>query len=73
MTLCEVAIGPGSVPLTDIHEHAWRVESGHRTSTGRVLYVRCVACGVRRMDLQDHPLVPPNALSATIGRTISAG
>jgi hypothetical protein len=45
------------------HEHTWRVESTHATSTGRVLYVRCDQCGAWRVDLQDHRHVPRAALS----------
>lgn len=48
------------------HEHAWLVESRHPTSEGIVLYVRCDDCGVRRIDLQQHPLAPPEALSRTL-------
>lgn len=44
------------------HEHAWRTESQHATSAGRVLYVRCV-CGTRRVDLQQRFDAPPAALS----------
>lgn len=56
----------GVVPVVD-HEHAWRTESAHTTSDGRVLYVRCVGCGTRRVDLQQRTDDPPWALSATIG------
>lgn len=47
------------------HEHAWLVESRHPTSGGTVLYVRCGDCGIRRVDVQQHPHVPPAALSRT--------
>lgn len=50
-------------PTRIAHEHAWRVDSRHPTSEGIVLYVRCGACGTRRVDLQSHPQVPPTALS----------
>lgn len=50
-----------------IHDHAWLTESGHQTSDGRVLYVRCVRCGARRVDLQAHPLVPPHSLTRDQG------
>lgn len=46
------------------HEHAWVVDSRHPTSEGVVLYVRCVACGTHRVDLQAEPQRPPTALSA---------
>lgn len=49
-----------------IHEHAWLVESRHPTSEGIVLYVRCDGCGVRRVDVQQHPQVPPTALSRAL-------
>lgn len=49
------------------HEHAWSVESRHQTSEGTVLYVRCVDCRDRRIDLQLHPSAPPRALSREIG------
>ena len=52
---------------TPTHEHAWLVESRHRTSEGTVLYVRCADCGSRRLDTQAHPQQPPIALSRTIG------
>ncbi|WP_312168730.1 hypothetical protein [Microbacterium sp.] len=45
------------------HEHAWLVESRHRTSDGTVLYVRCADCAMRRVDLQPHTQMPPTALS----------
>jgi hypothetical protein len=54
-------------PTTAPHEHAWLVESRHPTSEGVVLYVRCTACGARRVDLQSHPHVPPTAMSAELG------
>ncbi|MFE7224848.1 hypothetical protein ACFU7D_08705 [Nocardioides sp. NPDC057577] len=50
------------------HEHGWLTESSHQTSEGRVLYVRCAQCGVRRVDLQPHPLLPPRSLSRVQGR-----
>lgn len=46
-----------------IHEHGWLTESSHQTSEGRVVYVRCARCGVRRVDLQLHPLLPPRSLT----------
>jgi hypothetical protein len=50
-----------------IHEHGWLTESSHQTSEGRVLYVRCAQCGVRRVDLQPHPQLPPWSLSREHG------
>jgi len=47
-------------------EHGWSVESRHTTSIGLVLYVRCLRCGVRRVDVQEHVQVVPHALSAEI-------
>ncbi|MFD6856880.1 hypothetical protein ACFWCF_05990 [Rhodococcus sp. NPDC060090] len=49
-----------------VHEHGWLVESSHQTSMGRVLYVRCEACGTRRLDLQHHNQTPPRALSKNL-------
>jgi hypothetical protein len=48
------------------HEHAWHTESSHRTSEGRVLYVRCGLCGSRRVDLQPHPHTPPTPVSTPL-------
>lgn len=48
------------------HEHAWLVESRHPTSEGHVVYVRCADCGIRRVDLQAHPHLPPIPLSALL-------
>ncbi|CAH0222735.1 hypothetical protein SRABI76_02548 [Microbacterium oxydans] len=64
---------PQTLPLPRIpahsqpHEHAWLIESRHRTSEGTLLYVRCVDCGIRRLDSQTHPHRPPSALSREIG------
>ncbi|WP_433584629.1 hypothetical protein [Microbacterium hydrocarbonoxydans] len=55
-------------PITTAHEHAWSVESRHRTSDGTVLYVRCGDCGTRRVDVEQHPSMPPSALSRTLRR-----
>lgn len=48
------------------HEHAWLVESRHPTSEGVVLYVRCVGCDSRRVDLAGSRHLPPTALSRTV-------
>ncbi|WP_129785379.1 hypothetical protein [Promicromonospora panici] len=49
------------------HEHSWATESRHPTSAGHVLYVRCTACGIHRVDLQGHHDVPPAPLSRVVG------
>lgn len=51
------------------HEHGWVTESTHPTSEGHVIYVRCVRCDVRRVDLQEHPLVPPRGLTPALPRS----
>lgn len=48
------------------HEHTWWVESRHATSEGQVTYVRCGACGTRRVDVQEHSELPPRAVSAEL-------
>lgn len=55
----------GAAP-THPHEHGWNVESRHATSAGLVLYLRCVACGTRRADVQEHVDLPPTALSVEL-------
>jgi hypothetical protein len=55
-----------SAPETQ-HEHSWATESRHPTSAGHVLYVRCTACGIHRVDLQGHWDTPPVALSRVVG------
>ncbi|MDQ1172587.1 hypothetical protein QE430_000894 [Microbacterium testaceum] len=45
------------------HEHGWITESAHSTSQGRVRYVRCSACGARRVDLEAASVVVPLAMS----------
>jgi len=52
----------------NVHEHAWLTESQHATSAGRLLYLRC-ACGTRRVDLQHHFDVPPEAVSRPLTLT----
>ncbi|RZU63115.1 hypothetical protein [Zhihengliuella halotolerans] len=54
---------PAVTDLPAAHEHGWRVESSHATSAGRVLYVMCGDCGMRRVDVQESAHVPPSALS----------
>ena len=68
MTNLNTASRPTIGSSARAHEHAWRVESSHRTSLGRVLYVRCVECGTRRVDVQEHAELPPVGLSSEIGR-----
>jgi len=53
-------------PTSPAHEHAWLTESRHRTSDGVVLYVRCLDCGTRRVDLQTLSTLPPAALSVEL-------
>ncbi|MDQ1123590.1 hypothetical protein [Microbacterium trichothecenolyticum] len=48
------------------HEHAWLTESVHVTSAGRVRYVRCAGCAVRRVDLDAPATVPPTPLTRPI-------
>lgn len=62
-TLPTLPIPVSALPPAARHEHAWLVESRHRTSDGAVLYVRCADCGTRRVDLQAHPAAPPTAIS----------
>lgn len=50
-------------PLPVAHEHAWLTESRHQTSDGAVLYVRCAACGIRRVDVQERSDATPAAIS----------
>lgn len=63
---------PDTLPIprltsrADVHEHAWLVESRHPTSEGVVLYVCCVGCDSRRVDLAAHAQVPPAALSRVV-------
>jgi len=49
-----------------LHEHAWLTESAHRTSIGDVVYVRCVGCGARRVDLRGAGSLPPTPQSRAI-------
>ncbi|MDQ1082768.1 MULTISPECIES: hypothetical protein [Microbacterium] len=49
------------------HEHAWRTESMHLTSEGRVRYVRCTGCAARRIDLDAPVTAPPTPLTRTLG------
>ena len=73
MTNLNTASRPIIISPVRAHEHAWIVESGHATSLGHVLYVRCDACGTRRVDVQEHGEQPPVALSSEIVRRDSRG
>lgn len=48
------------------HEHGWVTESAHATSQGLVRYVRCAACGTRRVDLEPGTVVTPVAVSRPV-------
>jgi hypothetical protein len=48
------------------HEHSWVTASRHPTSAGFVLYVRCTACGIHRVDLERHRDLPPAPLSRLV-------
>ncbi|MDT0158485.1 hypothetical protein Q9R19_12700 [Microbacterium sp. ARD32] len=51
---------PLRIPLPiRMHEHAWLTESAHATSEGEIVYVRCVGCAARRVDLRMHEALPP--------------
>ena len=61
---------PHTIPLApsaSVHEHAWVTESVHLTSVGRVRYVLCAECSVRRVDVDPAAVVPPTALTREIG------
>ncbi|MGG7449327.1 hypothetical protein ACQ3HE_00290 [Plantibacter auratus] len=45
----------------DACPHTWATESAHATSEGSLRYLRCAACGSRRVELRPHddaPAVP---------------
>lgn len=48
------------------HEHSWITDSRHAVSAGYVAYVRCPACGARRVDLEEGPEQPPVALTRAL-------
>ncbi|MGP9487563.1 hypothetical protein CIK76_11780 [Glutamicibacter sp. BW80] len=52
--------------LVGTHEHSWISESKHPTSIGYVIYVRCNACGVRRVDIQNQTNLVPTPVSAEL-------
>jgi len=55
------------IALASVHEHAWITESLHATSEGRVRYVRCADCPVRRVDVDPSVSTPPTAVTREIG------
>ncbi|WP_309129506.1 hypothetical protein [Microbacterium sp.] len=56
---------PSTLPLPVIatHEHAWIVDSAHRTSEGEIVYVHCTGCPARRVDVRSSPWSPPREIS----------
>ncbi|KAA9085292.1 hypothetical protein [Microbacterium radiodurans] len=58
---------PAPTVLSAAHEHGWTTESTHPTSQGIVRYVRCPACGTRRVDVQSAPGWVPRAASIQLG------
>ncbi|WP_433675765.1 hypothetical protein [Microbacterium gorillae] len=63
-----IAAEPLTSPIRT-HEHGWVTESRHRTSEGVVVYVRCVDCDARRVDIA--PAMPvahlaPVAISTVV-------
>jgi hypothetical protein len=61
-----------SLPLSPLapagyatHEHGWIAESRHPTSDGVIVYVRCVGCGTRRVDL----IAPCGPVPTAVSRT----
>jgi hypothetical protein len=54
--------------IEPVHEHGWVTESAHRTSQGEVVYVLCVTCGSRRVDLR----APHDLLPSALTRAVSA-
>ncbi|WP_147916167.1 hypothetical protein [Ruania zhangjianzhongii] len=61
MTVLHDRAGAGSTRDEQLHD--WLVESRHDISTGTVVYVCCTRCGVRRVELQESPWLPPLAIS----------
>lgn len=58
---------PQTHPIA-VHEHGWATESRHATSEGVVRYVRCLACGSRRVDVEPPAVVPPVATTVVVDR-----
>ncbi len=69
MAILQTLPQPTITQSESTHEHAWTVESRHATSTGRLLYVRCVECRARRVDLQQRFDAPPAAVSRELTST----
>ncbi|MFC7431798.1 MULTISPECIES: hypothetical protein [unclassified Agrococcus] len=65
MTSTTLAQHPRTQPIA-VHEHGWTTESTHATSEGTVRYVRCAACGARRVDLEPAASAPPAAASTIV-------
>ncbi|WP_353113895.1 hypothetical protein [Microbacterium sp.] len=68
MTAIHALPETSGIPVT-AHEHGWTTESSHRTSEGLVVYVRCTACGTRRVDLRADGGMPPAMLSHPVVAT----
>jgi hypothetical protein len=66
MSLFTANVLHGDIKHVD-HEHMWVTESTHPTSEGRVMYMRCDACGLRQVNLQPVGTLPETAVSRTIG------
>jgi hypothetical protein len=74
MTIASIATDARLPEHTGCPEHAWDVESSHRTSIGTVLYTRCVRCGNRRVELQENrSMVPPIVQSKVVQSKVVQG
>jgi len=60
-----IAAEPLTSPIRT-HEHGWITESRHRTSEGLIIYVRCVDCDARRIDVVPWAAATPAALSTVV-------
>ena len=49
-------------------EHGWATRSRHVTSSGTVVYQRCVRCGAFRVDVVRPPSCVPVPVSAVLPR-----
>lgn len=47
----------------DACRHTWATESAHTTSEGSLRYLRCTACGSRRVELRPHVDAPAVAVT----------
>ncbi|MFK4791612.1 hypothetical protein [Microbacterium sp. ZW T5_56] len=64
-----IAAEPRTTPIRT-HEHGWVTESRHRTSEGIVVYVRCVDCDARRVDvLRLAPITRADSVTGTAAAT----